>query len=317
MSRNHVIQLTNATFLIAMFRTCGPDEAPWVAGFPDDPADTDPRNWAGRPILRGIPGFVQPANNNYVCVSTFRQDTDGSWRRRKANFSAMHAVMVDDVGTKISTERLVLPPSAMVETSPGNFQAWYFLDPVETNPVRADLIVKRMIAAGLSADAKDPGMRGVTRYGRLPVGRNGKAAYVEKLGKPFVHQVHGWEPERRFSIEDIASAHGLNLRPDPASQFRPLPPSQAADSLLPTLGRYGLYIGPISSLSGGHYITCPWIHEHTNRDSTGTAYFEPNEANGWHGGFKCHHGHCMDRGIRELQNFICAAERILKQRIAA
>lgn len=317
MTKSHANVPSNAAFLLAMFRTCKADEAPWVAGFPGDPAQTEPRNWAGRPILRGIPAFIQPANNNYICVSTFRRDAEGGWHRRKADFSAMHAVMVDDVGTKVPAERLVLKPSIMVETSPGNFQAWYLLDPPETDPVRADLVVKRMIEAGLSADAKDPGMRGVTRYGRLPIGTNGKAAYVQQLGAPFVQKVKIWNPSHRVSVDEIASAYGLNLQPDPPPQFRPLPPSRVADSLLPTLDRYGLYLGPISSFPGGHYITCPWIHEHTNRDPTGTAYFEPTEANGWHGGFKCHHGHCMDRGIRELQNFICAAERILKQRTAA
>lgn len=309
--------VTNRDFLAEMFRTRGSQEAPWVAGFPGDPHQTEPRNWAGRPVLNCIPWCIQPGNNNYVCVSTFRQEKDGSWRRRKANFSAMHAIMIDDIGTKISAERLVLEPSALVETSPGNFQAWYFLAPPETDAARADLLVKRMIEAGLTADARDPGMRGVTRYGRLPVGRNGKSVYLEKLGAPFIQKVHRWEPGKRYRLEQIAQAYGIDLTPEQPPIYRPLPASDSRDSLLPVIQQYGLYLEPISGLNGAHRIVCPWSHEHTGRDTSGTVYFEPGDSNGWHGGFKCHHGHCMNRGIRDLERFIRAAKRMIREGKAA
>jgi hypothetical protein len=309
--------LTNAAFLIAAFRACTESEAPWVAGFPGDPAHTDPRSWGGRPILKGVPPFIRPANNNYICVSTFRRDADGSWRRRKANFAAMHSVMIDDIGTKVPRDRVVLEPSVLVETSPGNFQAWYFLDPPETDPARADLLVKRMIAAGLSVDAKDPGMRGGTRYGRLPVGCNAKAAYVERLGTPFIQRVESCNLERYVSLDAIATAYGLDLRPEPVKLYRSLSPNAAADTLIADLSGLGLYIEPLAGIDNAHRIVCPWVHEHTGQDASGTVYFAPAEANGWHGGFKCHHGHCMNRGIRDLQQFIRAVERIIKQGKAA
>ena len=308
---------SNEAFLIAAFRACTASESPWVAGIDGDPGTADPRHWAGRPILRGIPGFIRPANNNYVCVSTFWPDADGGWHRRKANFAAMHAVMVDDVGTKVPRDRLVLEPSVMVETSPDNFQAWYFLDPPETDPVRADLLVKRMISAGLSADAKDPGMRGVTRYGRLPVGCNAKAAYVERLGAPFVQQVACWHLERYVSLDDIANAYKLDLSPEPVKLFRGRPASASADSLVQKISHCGLYLESMSGIPGAHRIICPWVHEHTGRDESGTVYFEPTGLNGWHGGFKCHHGHCISRGIKDLQRFMRAIERINKKRNAA
>jgi hypothetical protein len=36
--------------------------------------------------------------------------------------------MLDDLGTKIAMERLTLPPSWLLETSEGNYQAGYLLD---------------------------------------------------------------------------------------------------------------------------------------------------------------------------------------------
>jgi RepB DNA-primase from phage plasmid len=308
---------SNEAFIIAAFRACTACEAPWVAGFPGDPAQADRRHWGGRPILRGIPHFIRPANNNYVCVSTFRREVDGEWRRRKASFAAMHVVMIDDIGTKVPETRIALEPSVLVETSPGNCQAWYFLDPPEADASRADLVLKRMIAAGLSVDAKDPGMRGVTRYGRLPVGCNGKAAYVKALGAPFVQRVESWNPTRYVSLDDIAEAYNLDLSPEPPRRYVVRPSTESSDSLVPRIADYGLYLGPLASVDGAHQIVCPWLHEHTGGDSTGTVYFEPAEPNGWRGGFKCHHGHCMDRGIKELERFVRAAERITKGRKAA
>ena len=60
-------------------------------------------------------------------------------------------------------------------------------------------------------DGADPGMRGVTRYARLPVGQNNKAKYVERLGAPFVHQVVAWEPGLTYTVDQIAAAYGLDL----------------------------------------------------------------------------------------------------------
>jgi len=301
---------TNQAFLIAAFQGCPPSEAPWVTGFPGDPAKVPPYLWGGRPILRGMPGCIQRPSNNYVCVSTFKADADGTWHRRKSSFAAMYTVMVDDVGTKVPAAKLALEPSVLVETSPGNFQAWYFLDPPERNAERAALVVKRMIQAGLTADGADPGMRGVTRYGRLPVGRNAKAKYVEQLGAPFAQRVATWNLGLRYSLDAIAAAYQLSLTPE-RSRVRPAAGKLKGenDDLLRQLERLELYVGSLPNEMGAHQIVCPWVHEHTDEDTSGTVYFEPSHSNGWRGGFKCHHGHCMNRGIKTLRHFLRAVAR--------
>ena len=63
----------------------------------------------------------------------------------------------------------------------------------------------------------------------------------------------------------------------------------------------GLYKAPLGD--GKHDITCPWVQEHTGEINGGTAYFEPDD--NWPiGGFKCLHGHCADRHIRDLLRFV-------------
>jgi hypothetical protein len=62
-----------------------------------------------------------------------------------------------------------------------------------------------------------------------------------------------------------------------------------------------LYKSPLGK--DKHDITCPWIHEQTNGIDGGTAYFEPDD-NYPLGGFKCQHGHCCERHIRDLLHIL-------------
>lgn len=302
---------TNHDFLAHAFCKLSEDEACWVTSMPGDPLTADRYLWGGR-SAPPMPAFIQLKHNNYVAVSSFKRGKDGMFHRRKPNFSRMHMVMVDDVGTKVLHTKLVLKPSAMVETSPGNYQAWYFLNPPEPDADKADGLIKGMIAKGLTADATDPGMRGVTRYGRLPVGINGKAKYVEALGTAFVQRVTVWEPERTYWLEDIAAAYGVDLKKSTPTirikKTRRLKPACVSatgeDETLALLAQAGSYLGAIDSLPGAHHIVCPWLSEHTDEEPTGTVYFEPSDDNAGSGGFKCHHGHCQHRNIAHLRGFL-------------
>ena len=71
--------------------------------------------------------------------------------------------------------------------------------------------------------------------------------------------------------------------------------------MLVALRDRGLYKGPLGD--GKHDITCPWATEHTGEVDGGTAYFEPDD--NWPiSGFKCLHGHCAARHIRDLLRFV-------------
>lgn len=304
------IALSNREFLTHAFFRCGADEVPWVAGFPGDPNTVEHGAWMGRAALP-LPQFIRDVNNCYAVVSSFCRGEDGRYHRRKDCFSGMYVVMVDDVGTKVPFDRVHLEPTCLVETSPGNFQAWYFLDEAERDRRRAERLIKGMIASGLTSDGSDPGMNGVTRYGRLPVGINGKAKYADESGMPFVQRVAHWTPSVRYSLDDIAQAYSVDLAIDAGPRKRTvrkprlaLACSAGEDGLTGILEALGLYLEPISSLDGGHRIVCPWVHEHTDEEPSGTAYFDPSEENSWAGGFKCQHGHCQHRTIADLTHFV-------------
>jgi hypothetical protein len=92
-----------------------------------------------------------------------------------------------------------------------------------------------------------------------------------------------------------------------ATQDRPVDgdpvwiPRPDENRVLVALRNRGLYKAPLGD--GKHDITCPWVQEHTGAADGGTAYFEPDDS--WPiGGFKCLHGHCAERHVRELLRFV-------------
>ncbi|MBA2591849.1 MAG: RepB family DNA primase [Pseudomonadota bacterium] len=306
--------MTNLDFIRAAFPKTPAGASAWVTGFAEDPHVAEPRRWHGRAIVGVLPWFIKPHTNNFFVISSFSAGPDGVVHRRKENFAACHVIMLDDIGTKIPEYRLELHPSYLFETSPGNHQAGYLLDPPETDRAKIERLLDELVRSGLAMDGADPGMRGVTRYARLPVGQNSKAKYVKRMGAPFVHQVVAWEPGQTYTVDEISEAYGLDLTPRviPFRTARSEAPHWAS-GVLRRLSEAGLYIGPIGGRPGAHRVICPWCYTHTDNDNTGTAYFEPSPDNCMSGGFKCHHGHCQDRDIQMLIRFLTIYERRLRE----
>lgn len=68
------------------------------------------------------------------------------------------------------------------------------------------------------------------------------------------------------------------------------------------LGRAGLLTRPLDN-ARGYAMRCPWEAAHSTADAPGssaTALLFPSDGNGWRGGFRCLHGHCAGRGLRDL-----------------
>jgi hypothetical protein len=309
--------VTNQQFLNAMFRNMPDNAAAITCGFPGDPSDdegTRKFKWVGQSWWPGTATMhLRAENNNYLAISSFYPDPDTRrYRRRKALFAQMHGMMVDDIGTKVSKRKITLPLSALVETSPGNFQGWYFIkdSAAARDFATCDQLIKEMIASGLTADGSDPGMNGVTRYGRLPVGVNGKDKYVKALGAAFQCRTTQWNPARRYRIEDIAKAYKLNLSAPAKSRAphgaHPLPKGEATrrvddfEQMLKALSKAGMYL---SSRGEWHDIVCPWVDDHTDGKVGGSALYNPAAGNGWIGGFKCWHGHCEHRTVGDVYRF--------------
>lgn len=296
--------VSNEQFLIAVFGNDLTDARPIVVSFEGNPATAPSRSWLGAPwtLASGTRELLAPTANNYFSLATFRPDEAGRYRRQKARFHSLHAVMLDDIGTKVDLERLTLPPSWLLETSPGNYQAGYLLrEPLGDGSI-ADRLMNAIVAAGLC----DPGANGPrARLARLPVAVNGKHT------TPFRCRMTTWSPDLRYSVEELVDGLQLEIAPAgrPARQrtrsAQPRPsdgdpvwiPRPEENAVLVALRDRGLYKAPLGD--GKHDVTCPWVSEHTGAVDGGTAYFEPND--NWPiGGFKCLHGHCADRHVRDL-----------------
>jgi len=316
--------VSNSVFLEAAFADMLPGSHTIICGFRGDPntkdRDQSRRNWCGRPWRLGdpVPRWFDNANSYYT-VATFQPDPQtGELRRRKSEFLQTHVVMFDDVGTKVQREKLVLRPSALIETSPANFQACYFLKDNSESRDRTtcERLIDRLIEAGLAINSKDPGMTGVTRYARLPVGVNAKQKYVEQLGAPFTVRMMEFDPTLRYSISEIAHSYKLEMterRPRaPVVQLTPRIIERGIerfDAILTVFKLLDKYRGQHGYV---HEVECPWVDTHTERADTGSALLEPSESNNWAGGFVCHHGHCRGvRGMRDVRAWLRVLRRDL------
>jgi hypothetical protein len=309
---SRMAHMTNGMFLDWLL---GPELVPvaHVTGFPGDPRTAGPSDWAGWRWGQGTLELARDTNN-YFCVSTFGQPV-----RQMRWFEALWVLGIDDVRTKVEAQRvhdLLGEPTCKIETSPGNEQWLYKLaDPIRN--INEAKHLQRMVLDVVMGhlNATDPGQINVTRYMRLPVGANGKypgnprTKLIERRGSP-----RKWDyAQARAGIEQRYAALGGG----PAQAARPvsvpgpgqpipgqdidLPeyvPSELdeRDLVLQVLRHLGLILGgPRPSGMGMSWdIRCPWVDEHTDRAETGTAYARS-------GAFRCHHGHCIDRGPEELR----------------
>lgn len=281
--------LDNKTFLEALAARMPEDQRILITTVPGDPEAAGAEVWNVKPWWWGTD--PPPArNNNYVCVSSFKRGPDG-WRRRAEQFGAGLTFMVDDLGTKLALEPLMLAasPTALIETSPGNFQAWYFLE----DPITRYDEFAAMLSAFIHkwAAGKDPGMGGPNRVGRLPEGINGKRKYDGWRCRTAL-----WNPQQRWRKADLIRALGLVLMP-PRPVFvagRVTAEDQAAreaefEALVKAIERNGRFLKPRWGHNDRRPILCPWSAQHTGGATSGTYLTRPNEKNGWWGSFVCYH----------------------------
>lgn len=300
--------LSNSEFMSQVFGRELVDACPVVVSFEGNPANVPGRAWHGS-AWQGASDPLPKAtenSNNYFSLADFHTGVDGQVRRKKSAFHSLHALMLDDVGSKVAIDRLSLAPSWLIETSPGNFQAGYIFEHPITDGALAENLMQAIIIAGLC----DPGANGPqTRMARLPVASNGKRSPA------FRCRLACWAPDNRYSVEQLVEGFQLTLKPVQEAKRQShkktlgVPPSSTSTlTLAPTenpviaalqaQGRYRANLG-----EGKHDITCPWVAEHTDGIDSGAAYFEPSEQSEI-GGFKCLHGHCTDRHITDLLSAI-------------
>jgi len=285
----------NALFIEKIFSDKDADAYPVTIGFKGDPNARN-QNWCGLPYVDESSNHLEEGKNNFVSVSSFKRDTHGIVARRKTQFSKLHALMIDDLGdglgSKIPIAALKEMPSALIETSPGNYQAWYKLQDPISNPALAEAFQKVIVYEALG-QTKDPGMLGLTRVGRLPYGINGKPKYGGWNVKPV-----SLDLDLSYTLEHLLDAFDVELSDIGAVKNNDYLPEidEKKDPYLKRFKALGINISE-KKKEGWFDIECPWIDEHSERNDTGTAYRIG-------GGFKCHHGHCQDRTIHSVNAWL-------------
>ena len=200
----------------------------------------------------------------------------------RVSASAAHceycAVMVlDDIGTKSKTP--LLPPTWVMETSPGNFQYGYVFS---EQPPKGEFAaaIKAIAAAGYT----DPGACNPVRNFRLPGSVNLKPDKAQ-----FASVLAEFHPDREYTLADICAA--FEVVPGPAESGGPRPIRMAddgADDVMAWLSAQGLLLSRPNG-EGWAAVICPNSQEHTDGNPEGR--YKPLTR-----AFMCMHGHCVDLG---------------------
>jgi hypothetical protein len=315
------ITLTNADFLAEIFTDLSEGAHPIIAAKVGDP--TALKGFMPQDAVH-VDRVCRPDLNTYFNCASVYPGEDGQIAARLEYAAAYHAVVLDDVGTKVDRTLLGgITPTWELETSPGNFQIGFKLSPAIRDGAEVKRLQDMLKAAGLT----DTGALGMVRWVRLPQGVNGKAKY-QRDGKPFTCQLHGWNPDITYSANALIAALGLKklaAQPEGKMPFRPASRTMpltglnrevylpAADEL-PVISAFkeaGLYKRDIGS--GKHDVTCPWVDEHTDALDSGTAYFEPS-GDYPSGGFKCQHSHGGQYHIGEVLKHFDLSSREARNR---
>ena len=300
-------KITNEVFIRSLFGQNWAGAHVCAQRWPvDDPdhADEIRRAWFGG-LYRDKRAVIDDPDrgflNRYVSVGVFYPDPDGTPRRRVENLMIQSVFMIDDLGDGAGSKGQLLSDfdveldslcAAQVETSEGNRQAWFRLDPPITDPRVSDVLVDGFVRSGLMTRAQDPGMKGCNRYGRLPRASNNKLKY----GEPFSCRLVDWHPERTVSPVDLARLIGIEdlegeaqMRRSPIGVDGLMGEEQArSHSVIKAFEQIGSLKSDTPNRRGWWEVACPWVDSHTGAQDDGTAVTIRSDG-GW--GFHCFHSH--------------------------
>jgi len=292
-------------FISEMYKFVPPEARVLGCQFRGDPNADIFSKWRARVIRNS--GMIDDGANVYLCVSAMKKNDRGEFRRRKDNFSGGILLMIDDLGTGLGAKFPMdvidaLPPTCLIETSPDNYQAMYFFDSLVTDMELFDALIRSFIEKKFLGD--DTGQAGINRVFRPPAGVNGKPKYGG-------HKVIAtrWQPHIRYSVETIAEAFDLSL----TKRVRRMPVVTSADykdrlnrfeEVAAQLRAADMIKNENPDVSGWCPVRCPWTDNHSDGADNGAAVRLPDSQNGYHGAFRCHHGHCADNGWRQLTDWL-------------
>jgi len=291
--------ITNEQFLRAVFGSRWGEAL--VAYFAGDPKPPNPRiNWNTYPALNVL-RVMGPELNNYWDVSLPK--AGGS--RQGADFAELYAIVIDDYGVKVDADRVDAlmgrGPNYVIETSPGNYHAGWFIEPLADRAWVHGFLRALYRALGNNGD----NLVKPTTLVRLPVGTNGKNSSKWKT------KLIVWDPDPRtehLDWIDIEARVGQVVPVDPRFDVdiaMPDPADIEADPVLQILRSRGMVLdafGRTMTFGWGFEIECPWAGDHTD-PRTNASYVPVKQR------FKCHHGHCQDRNMGDLKTWADACVR--------
>jgi hypothetical protein len=248
--------------------------------------------------------YINESANCYACISSSIKTPnpktgDLRYWRGEASFGHGLALMVDDIGNGkgskggLTLEHFdaILPPTVTVETSPGNYQLWYFFDAPEESLPRFKAFLSCFVAHVLQKGG-DNTIKDISRYGRMPCGVNNKRhnmdgdfkyPVLDGRGKtgPYRVQIANADYSRRYSMYRIAQVFGFEIVVPIKREFEFNEDEYKFDAVWLRMAEHILSSGKLGEGSGGdvvmnmsgkYRIACPWGNEHTNGDPYG-AYF--------------------------------------------
>lgn len=187
---------TNAEFLAVVFRKLPKTARPLVTAKKGDPSQG---GWFPYDADK-VEAICPPYQNTYFNCASVYPASNGDLRAKKEHAAAYHALVLDDVGTKVERGLLgSITPTWELETSPGNSQIGFVLSTPESDAAIVEEAQHLIVEAGLC----DKGALGMMRWVRLPNGINGKPKHIGPDGKPFGCRFVSWNPELVFELDAL------------------------------------------------------------------------------------------------------------------
>ncbi|NBU31459.1 MAG: hypothetical protein EBS41_08195, partial [Actinobacteria bacterium] len=181
-------------------------------------------------------------------------------------------MMLDDIGTKSKTPPL--PPTWIMETSPGNYQ-WGYAFSEQPTVGEFSAAIKAIAAAGYT----DPGACNPVRNFRLPGSINQKNGFISRLVE--------FTPGREYSVAEICAALGVTPGVADTATVRSVGlQDDGDDDVLAWIAERGELLEQGNG-EGWYGVVCPNAAEHTDGNPMGR-YRPVSRA------YTCFHGHCVE-----------------------
>jgi hypothetical protein len=231
----------------------------------------------------------------YFCVSTVERQRKRQVKKRLEDVRTAMVLVLDDIGTK--SQQAPVYPSYKLETSKGNFQWGYLIEPFDVSTPDGQQFYDMVLWSMAKAGHNDEGMRSASRLARLP-------GSLHRTG--WVGQVTDWQPQRVWELSDLFTAFDVpEVKPRKARAVQP-----GKHATLDTVDDPIYHWLVERKLVHGNndqwvFIECPWRHRHTDgaQGSSSSAY-SPKDYGRGGSSFKCLHGHCAHRDLADFLSWI-------------